>query len=444
MADSVKKKVLKTLVIKEGKVVEERLIKPGQGVTVGGDAKNTFVLPDSSLPSQEYVLFESTDSGYMLCVTDKMKGKVAVGGTKGSLRKVRKSAGAKRDGDVWRIPLGDDDKGSVNIGDGAVWFKFEAPPAPPPTQVVKSLEQMDFRPRLFNDDDPVFMGWLAIWSALGFVLLLWVWNTVPREVELEELPDRFTKMVIEEEVEPKEIEDPVEDLEGESASQKKEEKAEKVKKKPETAEEKARQQEDLKKEVLSQSKLLIALIGTTGENASGVVENMWGDGDEGLGDIDGALGEVSGAITEGDPGLRTGEGVEGERADIGDLGGVEGGNAEVGGGPKVVAKPQVSAGDGTMDEDIGDRASAKSTVKRNYGQLRYCYERLLRSEANLEGRVEIGWSVYGGAVEGVYVVSNSTGSSALADCIVKKIERWSFDAEVEGDMSWPFVFRTQE
>lgn len=441
MADS-SKKVLKTLVIKEGKVVEERLIKTGQSVTVGGDAKNTFVMRDDVLPSQRFTLFEATSSGYVLNFTAKMKGKAAVGGSRMTLRKLRKGPQARRNGDIWSVPIGEEDKGSVEIGDGAVWFKFEAPPAPPPAQAVKSLEQMDFRPRLFQDDDPVFMGWLAIWSALGSVLLVWVWNTEAPQFELEELPDRFTKMVIEEEAPDLDIEDPLEDPDAESANRK-EEKAEKAKPEPKDKVEKAQRQEQVKKEVLQQSKLLINLIGTTGENSQGVVENMWGEGDEGLGDIDGALSEVAGATTEGGPQLRTGEGVDGEAAGIGDLGGVEGGKAEVGGGPKVEAKPQVDMGSGSVDE-VGNAGGAKSVVKRNYGQLRYCYERLLRSEASLEGRVEIGWSVYGGAVEGVYVVSNSTGSSALADCIVKKIERWSFPDDVEGDMSWPFVFRTQE
>lgn len=445
MADSGKNKVLKTLVIKDGKVVEERLIQPGQNVTVGSAPKNTFVLHDEGLPSPEFVLFEATPTGYVLRFTAKMNGKVALGEQKFLLKKLRKDPLARRSGELWTVPLGEDDKGSVEVGDGAVWFKFEAPPAPPPAaaQAVKSLEQMDFRPSLFQEDDPVFMGWLAIWSALGFLLLLLVWNTVPRELELDELPDRFTKMVIDEKPpEPDIPDDKLEDPDAESATRSKETKSKKAE--PKDPVEKAARQEAARKEVLQQSKLLIALIGTTGENSQGVVENMWGEGDAGLGDIDGALSEVSGATTEGGPQLRTGEGVGGEAAGIGDLGGVEGGTANVSSGPKVVATPTVNMGEGTMDEDIGNAGSARSVVKRNYGQLTYCYERQLRTEATLEGRVEIAWTVFGGNVEGVYVVSNSTGSAELADCIVKKIERWTFPEDIEGEMSWPFVFLRKE
>ena len=441
MADSGAKKVLKTLVIRDGKVVEERQIKAGQNVTVGPSDKSTFVLKDDKLPSDAFVLFEAGADGYVLRFTKKMKGKLALSEFKGSLRKYRKTA--EPDGEIYTVGLSETDKGSVEIGDGAIWFKFEEPPAPPPAQAVKALDEIDFRPVLFEEDDPVFLGWLAIWSALATVLIVFVWNTVPREVELEELPDRFTKMVVEEEPEEVEIDDTLEDPDAESATRKKEEKAKKPPK-DETAVEKAERRDQAKKDVIAKSALLqIVMMGTTGESDGGVVEKMWGDGNEGIGDIDGVLGEVDGAVVDGGPSLRTGEGGSGEASGIGDLGGVEGGSASVGGGPKVVAKPTIALGEGSMDDDIGDSSGASGVVKKNYGQLKYCYEKHLRTEASLEGRVEIGWSVYGGAVEGVYVISNSTGSSGLADCIVKRIERWTFSDEIEGDMSWPFVFRQE-
>lgn len=436
-------KVLKTLVIKDGKVVEERVIKMGSDVTVGSSPKCTFVLTDSSVPTEEFALFAWTGSGYQLRVTDGMNGKVAIGGAKGTLKKLRKDQPELKTGAVWAFPLGEDDKGSVDIGDGAVWFKFEAAPEPPPPQqTVVPLEQVDYRPRFMEDDDPMFFGWLSIWSAMASVLVVWVWSTEPVELTLEELPDRYTRLVIQEKpVDPPKTEvapDPTQPAEPTQATEAKPEP-----RKQESPEERAQRQDAARKEVLQQSKLLARLIGTTGDNSRGAVENMWGD-DRGLGDIDGALGEVAGISTEGAAELRSGEGTGGERADIGELGGVESGNAAVGIGPKVEAKPTVSAEDGSLSEDVGDKASAKATVKKHFGQLRYCYDRFLRTNASLEGRVEVGWSVFEGKVEGVYVVSNSTGSDELAECIVKSIERWEFDPSIQGDMSWPFVFRTQE
>jgi pSer/pThr/pTyr-binding forkhead associated (FHA) protein len=45
-------KVLRIGVVKDGKVVHERLIKPGQNVTVGESPRNTFVFPNASLPKK--------------------------------------------------------------------------------------------------------------------------------------------------------------------------------------------------------------------------------------------------------------------------------------------------------------------------------------------------------------------------------------------------------
>ncbi len=112
--------------------------------------------------------------------------------------------------------------------------------------------------------------------------------------------------------------------------------------------------------------------------------------------------------------------------------------------PPFDMRPQVDVGSGTMDHHIANKASVKDTIRRYAGQLQYCYEARLRQVPNLNGRVEIGWSVYGGKVEGVYVVSNSTHDTELADCIQKKLRNWQFSEDIEGDLSWPFVFREME
>jgi hypothetical protein len=306
------------------------------------------------------------------------------------------------------------------------------------------MKHMDFRPRLLENDDPFFFGVLALWSALGFVMLLWVWNTEVPVYELDEIPDRFTEMVMEVDKpdKPEEDIDLETDAEADLTAEKKEEKAKVEKVEPKTKAEKAQRQEDARKEVLQQSKLLLKFIGTRGESGS-VVANMWSDEDQGLADLDGILDEVGGVEIAGADALRTGEGVEGTASDIGALKGSEGGTVGLGDAPAVMAKPRVDAGSGNMEIE-GDKAGVSAVVKRYAGQLRYCYEKQLNSAPDLQGRVEIGWEVYDGSVEGVYVVSNSTGNAALAECIMQKIRKWSFDDSVQGDIVWPFGFRTKD
>ncbi len=437
-------KVLRIGIIQDGKIVQERLIKSGGSVTVGESAKNTFVFPKTHLNRAEFTLFKSAGRGYVLQFTDKMRGRISSGGAVVALHKlINDSSVSKADGCA-QLPLTEQDRGKISIDNVTVLFQFVAPP---PVTAVKAIQQMDFRPRMLEEDDPVFLGFLAIWSALAMVLVLWVWATEPRDFTLEEVPDRFARIVQPDTVPVEDLTLDIESDEGEAVEKEveKEEKDTKESKSKESAEvQDARAKEDLKDEVLQQSKLLLKIIGTTGESNS-MVENLWSDEDQGLGDIDSALAETSGvALSAADAGPRTGNAGGNDRADIGDLGGVGGGKAGSVAGPAVKVKPRVTAGSGSLDGS-GDASAVKSTVSRFAGQLKYCYEKRLKAVPSLEGRVEVGWSVVGGGVDGSpYVVVNTTGDADLADCITRKIRRWTFPADVEGDLSWPFVFQQKK
>ena len=93
----------------------------------------------------------------------------------------------------------------------------------------------------------------------------------------------------------------------------------------------------------------------------------------------------------------------------------------------------------------GDENQVTATVKRYAGQLQYCYEKELKVDPTLEGRVEVGWEVREGKVSGMpFVIANTTESGSLADCVVKKVRRWQFPEDVEGGMSWPFIFKQKK
>lgn len=442
-------KVLRIGIIQDGKIVQERLIKANESVSVGESARNTFVFPKTHLPSAEFKLFGHTSKGYELHFTDKMRGKISSGGAVVALAKLLNDPSVTKKSGVVTLALTEQDRGKISIDSVTVLFQFVAPP---PVQAVKAIQAMDFRPRLIEDDDPVFLGFLAIWSALAFVLLIWVWNTEPREFELDELPDRFAKITAPKDLDKdiEEVEEIDPDAEAEAARRRAEEEAKRKREAEEASRAKAKggepteaeiaqAQEDLKQEVLQQSKLLLKIIGTTGESSGGVVENMWSDEEAGLGDIDAALQGVGGVQVDGTPGLRDGTSGRGSASDIGALGGVGGGKGDLGGGISAQVA-SVSAGTGTVDEDVGDADAARKTVSRYAGQLKYCYESRLKAVPNLEGRIVMAWTVSSGATESIYVVSNTTGDAELAGCIERKIRRWKFTDSVEGDMEWPFVF----
>ena len=49
-------------------------------------------------------------------------------------------------------------------GGVSVLFQFVVPP---PVSVVTPLQQMDFRPRLLEEDDPTFLGCRGRWALCG-------------------------------------------------------------------------------------------------------------------------------------------------------------------------------------------------------------------------------------------------------------------------------------
>jgi len=437
-------KVLRIGIVKDGKVVHERLIKPGQNVTVGESPRNTFVLPNSNLP-KKFTLFQAKGAKYTLNILDAMGGKLAHDGKVADIASIGKSGELAKKGDVSMLPLGDGARGKVVIGNVTVLFQFV--PAPP--ESARMVNRQDFRPRLFDDDDPVFIGSLTVFLAMAASLLIFVWNTDPQEtVSLEEVPDRFVQIIKPpEEVEKPPVEEQVEVQDGTPVKKEEVEKAEEKKseKKPETVKEK-KQAEAARKvakreDMLKKSKLLTALIGTRGEtNSNSTVEDLFADNDSSIGSIQDALQNVDGVGIATSDNLGVKKGGSGTRTDakIGDLARSGGGSAEVGSGPStnVVGKASLGA------IDAGSSAAAggiTSVVNRKKGQVQYCYELRLKENPSIGGRLAISVDIAAGRVTGVRIEENSTGDKAIESCVIGKVRRWRFPSDATESIYLPFA-----
>jgi outer membrane biosynthesis protein TonB len=438
-------KVLRIGVVKDGKVVHERLIKPGQNVTVGESPRNTFVFPNASLP-KKYTLFQAKGGKYSLNITENMSGKLALDSGVTDIAKAGQSPEAVRKGDVAILPLGDGARGKVVIGDVTVLFQFV--PAPP--ESARMVNRQDFRPKLFDDDDPVFVGALSVFMAMAAVMLIYVWNTPPVEVtSLEELPDRFVEIIQPpDEKEKPDVEEVVLENPDATKVEKEEDKPEEKKpeeKKPETAKEKeaaeAAQKAKKREDVMKKSKLLAALIGTRGDTKSdGTVEDLFADSDASIGSIQDALQSVDGieVATSDNLGVKKGGSGSREDAKIGDLAKVGGGSAEVGSGPatKVVGKASLGAIDAGSSEHAG---SIKSVVAKKKGQVQYCYELRLKENPNIGGRLAISVDISAGRVTNVRIDENATGDKAIEGCVKSKVRRWRFSTDVTESIFLPFA-----
>lgn len=451
------KKILRIGIIHSGRIVEERLIPSGQSVTVGTAPKCTFDL-NAPMTGRRFELFQADKaSRYSLNFTDEMRGKVSTGSQVVTLAALVKGGQARRRGKQASLPLKEANRGKVTVGEYTVLFQFVAPPPQPARP-----RNPDFRAWRWEDADVVYLAILLLSAILHTAAVIWIESQPPpKKMRLEDFPDRFVKMLIPpepedvpadttaegegEEVaveEPAEAAPPADEEPSEAAGAGADE--EPAEAAPETAEQKRARLEEA-----ASSKGMLALIGTAGDSGSGdVVADLLSDSSSLAGDVGKALAESNGVVVgrrdSDQSGLRGGGGGD-EAAGIGDLGGAQTGG---GGGTveKAKAAPVPKMTEGAVELSSGDAQSIRKVMRRYQGRVKACYERELKGNPDLAGKVALAFLITAeGGVEDVDVVTNTTGNKKLGSCIKREIGRIKFpagddDVEIDG---YPFLFSSQ-
>ncbi|MGB9600966.1 MAG: TonB family protein, partial [Myxococcota bacterium] len=94
--------------------------------------------------------------------------------------------------------------------------------------------------------------------------------------------------------------------------------------------------------------------------------------------------------------------------------------------------------DGKMDQ-----AKINAIIKSKQKALQDCYERELRKNPNLSGKIVVRFTIgEDGKVADVRIESDTMGNAEVSDCILSRIRRWIFPKPDEGSVtvSVPFVF----
>src|SRR4051794_41313635 len=73
-----KVKILRIGIIQGGRIVEERLVRKREDITIGQSAKNMFVVPSEALP-RNWLLFQVKGNQYVAHFSDGMDARIAVG-----------------------------------------------------------------------------------------------------------------------------------------------------------------------------------------------------------------------------------------------------------------------------------------------------------------------------------------------------------------------------
>jgi hypothetical protein len=447
-------KVLRIGIIRGPRIVEERLIRRGETVTVGESVRNTFVLPGSDLP-QQHRLFVARGGRYHLLARSAFGGKLFVDDSVQPLAQVALDRGARRGADTW-IPLDPGVRGKVQLAGTTILFQFvQAPPEP-------RRVEASFSPLAFGQMDWVFTAFVAFSLVLNLVGYSYINSRPPpQSVSIDQINKRFAQVWFTEDPleDDQELPPPIDD-EGLAEVDSTDTRPVPDETDPATdpkddgsAEADAGGDEELTRdqrrerarEAMEGVGLAPALMGTDGNTRSDLaIRDLVGEPGALQRDLDLALdaaGRVAIAGIGGEPILRnlpTGpDGLEG-----------------LTGGPRTSGPVTTGPGTRTQTEvvtrleletpqlDPGtDPSGITDVVGKNKGQIKACYDRIIKTTPDIEGRIEVTIVVAeDGSVLEVWLIDNSTDSAELASCIQRRIKRWNFPATGEEyEVSYPFA-----
>lgn len=159
----------------------------------------------------------------------------------------------------------------------------------------------------------------------------------------------------------------------------------------------------------------------------------------------GLAGSGEGGIGEGGGG---GKGGVGQLADIGAVG-VNAGGSVRGGSRKGadIPEPSVAGGDADVLSGDIDRRSASAAISKKSSGFRRCYERGLKGNPSLRGKLAFELTIDGsGKVVDVRFIEDSVKSKEVSDCIKSILSRMSFGKPASGLASFrsSLVFEAQK
>jgi TonB family protein len=279
----------------------------------------------------------------------------------------------------------------------------------------------------------------------------------PRKPDIEEIPDRFVQMVIKAKPPepPKETANKDDKKEDDKKAEKKvasNSSANKAPKKELSAEEKARIDAERRARLAEQVRNtgILKLLGAKADG-SGSIADVLGKGDvdrdqekafQGVGGLTVATGDASLR------GVKSGTGGSGKVANISGLrgaGSIAGGDTGAGSTEKRITgivKSEAPAVDGALDPSL-----VSKEVRTRIGAIKACYERALKRNPNLSGKVKVRWTITAaGTVAAVEIEEDSLGDNEVSSCIKGLVSRWRFPAPSGGsvDVVYPFVFQASQ
>ncbi|MGB5812258.1 MAG: hypothetical protein WBG86_17100, partial [Polyangiales bacterium] len=198
-------KVLRIGLFKDKKIVEERIVRRRETVSIGTAAKNHLIIKSGTLPDKiqsRFELFQLVGDDYILNFTSDMTGKVALPGGVQRIEHLRETGAARNAGTHHQIKLADSSRGNIRIGDFTVFFEFVAAPPITPKPQLPAAVQRGFAKNI----DWTFTTWVIFSYMLFFGTIIYLENADwELETASQEVPETLARLVFEAPVEPPEV-----------------------------------------------------------------------------------------------------------------------------------------------------------------------------------------------------------------------------------------------
>ncbi len=209
-------KVLRVGLFRDKKIVEERIVRRRETVSIGTAAKNHLIIRSGTLPAKlesRFELFQLVGDDYILNFTSEMSGKIALPGGVQKLEHLRDTGAARNAGTHFQIKLADTSRGNIKIGDFTVFFEFVAAPPITPKPQLPAAVQRGF----VKNIDWTFTTWVIFSYMLFFGFIIYMENADWKvDKGSQEVPESLARLVFEAPIEPPTVqEELVEEGEGE-------------------------------------------------------------------------------------------------------------------------------------------------------------------------------------------------------------------------------------
>lgn len=425
-------RALRVALIQSGRIVEDRTFTGRAKITVGTGPKSTFLVPMADVPVTTAV-FELTKKGTTLLFDDQTVGRVSLSGAETPLQDCAPRASPR--GKQLALPLSDDAKGRLSIGEVSLLFQFVDPPkAPVAAELPKGARG------LLAQVDRSFLAILGLSLAAHFAGAGWL-SSQPvveeRDLTMEELSvDRFAAVLMPI-PKPKKTEP-----EQTAVATPPKSPANDAVKPPQVAASRP-SAAALKDKVRAMG--IVGIIGSRG------------DGEGGFGDImkDTGMSDVATALRGAANGLQVAS-VEDATATQ-RRGSDTGGTSEIGAistdrvknvdlreqGPAVPLNPRVTSEKVQLDTPEIDERALSVWLNARKPAIQSCYERELKRTPKLQGRIVLRFAITNrGRIGGVGFSEDTLRSQPVESCITALMRGWvlPFTPEDEVPVSLPFIF----